>query len=1085
MNNITLDTPFSTAGLADIDNATSTVYKPPVRTQKAQGSGYSLDIADKVTDNEAYKGHGWTAEEIMQQAGNLDPQTQKDFMIVMSACVSEEDLRRMQEEGFRPGSMDVDTYVSIVDRIKVTLAKAGVEIAGYNDDIDVDTVEEITGSRVDANALVKELSEIFQRGDIPATKENISQIVNAVAEASEIGELSEDTLKYMITNGKTPTIENIYKAQFSSAADMKQAQGYYSEGAGNYGKYFSKKAEEINWDNIRSRLEAVVRQAGLDGDEETKAAAMENAKWLVESGIELTGRNLTLLSDLRSLELPPEQEKLLNWCVTAIANGKAPVQALMTGETSIAEQAQELMDTVESISDEAVHATVEAGTELNIKSLSAAQSEIEAQGDDAAKAPEASQASLKEIEARRQLEEIRLMMSEEANRHLLKNGISIDTTELSKLVDALRLAEEQLRAALFHGDSVEENDRMAALYDETLTTTKELGGMPAALVGKMIASGQAYTLIKLHREGEALQDQYQENRPNQGQSKQAMDAYETLMTAPRKDLGDSIGKAFRNIDDILTDMGIETSEENRRAIRILGYNSMVIDEENINAVKEADSQVCGIIRRMTPATTLQMIREQKNPLEMSMEELDAYLNEQDRDFGADAERFSKFLQKLDRSNGITQDEREAYIGIYRMFRQIEKSDGAVIGSIVAAGAEMNFKNILSAIRTRADKNMDIRVDDGFGALEELISKGTAIDEQIMSGFQERQKDFSENADSRQQYYARLSGEINEELAERTDPEKLRDISITAETTPEGFAGEIRAAELSEEDIRRQEQSEESLKAFQDSLREAQRAEDAVIESLMDYGQTVSVDNILAASLLTEERGALYRQIFAGRLDSASGKADEEDEAASEKEALMEAADNVIESLTDAESAGRSYRELVEAANRAVEQMTYRQGVSPIDVKAAQALYKGLALAGNLAWEENYEIPMNIKGEVTSVNLKIYHNAAKAGKVAVTLDTETLGKVAAEFEVRRDSISGMVVYENRQEKYELEQVDRAMREELSRDGDRQIIVSMVQSKDVDLRRFGQDRDGSAGNGEALSTTELYQTAKAFIKALKGL
>ena len=46
--------------------------------------------------------------------------------------------------------------------------------------------------------------------------------------------------------------------------------------------------------------------------------------------------------------------------------------------------------------------------------------------------------------------------------------------------------------------------------------------------------------------------------------------YETLMTAPRTDMGDSIQKAFRNVDDILNDLGVEATEENRRAVRILG-----------------------------------------------------------------------------------------------------------------------------------------------------------------------------------------------------------------------------------------------------------------------------------------------------------------------------------------------------------------------------------------------------------------------------------------------------------------------------------------------------------------------------------
>ena len=73
----------------------------------------------------------------------------------MSSCVSGEDLQKMQEEGFTPGSTDVETYVTIVDRIKVTLAKAGVEVAGYNDNLDLDTIEQIVGSRTDAGAAKK------------------------------------------------------------------------------------------------------------------------------------------------------------------------------------------------------------------------------------------------------------------------------------------------------------------------------------------------------------------------------------------------------------------------------------------------------------------------------------------------------------------------------------------------------------------------------------------------------------------------------------------------------------------------------------------------------------------------------------------------------------------------------------------------------------------------------------------------------------------------------------------------------------------------------------------------------------------
>ena len=168
-------------------------------------------------------------------------------------------------------------------------------------------------------------------------------------------------------------------------------------------------------------------------------------------------------------------------------------------------------------------------------------------------------------------------------------------------------------------------------------------------------------------------------------------------------------------------------------------------------------------------------------------------------------------------------------------------------------------------------------------------------------------------------------------------------------------------------------------------------------------------------------------------------------------------------------------------------MIYNGGAdnTKIDVKAAKALYKGLSLAGNLAREENYEIPMNIRGEITSVNLKIYHNAAQTGKVAVTLDTQTLGKVAAEFDVTGDRISGMIVYENRAQKTELTQLEEAVKQELGKAGGRKASISLVHTKSLELNRFGQDRDaGSAAKDAKVSTSELYQTAKAFLTVIRS-
>lgn len=1109
---ITVDTQYS-ASVPVNTESTTTTYKPSAQnTGKVSRSGYTLDIADKVMENEAYGGHGMTADEIMQQAANSNAQSKKDFMIVMSSCVSGEDLQKMQEEGFNPGSVDVETYVTIVDQIKVKLAQAGVEVTGYNDDLDVETIEEIVGSRTDAGALVNQLSGALQQSDMPVTNENIEELVGAVMEASGIGELSEDAIKYLLVNQKTPTIQNIYKAQYSSTENIRQSQGYYSEGQGSYGRYYAKKAESVNWDNLEGQIESVIKEAGLDTDAAAKAQAAGNARWLITSGIECSAENLSKVTELKNLPLPMKQEEIVSLCVTAMENGKSPDEADMRGEQSIAEKAQEIMQEVQQISDEAVHETAASGKEMNLKNLAQAQRQIgEQQTDSAGKTPieervieksaeqaAADEAAFKELQAKRQLEEIRLIMTEEANRHLLKAGISIDTTELSKLVDALKTAEDSMRAVLFQGESTEENAARALIYEETLTKSKELADMPAAVIGKILSKIPHSTLLRIHEAGKELQKNFenqQDTKQNPNQQEKASSAYETLMTEPRRDLGDRISKAFRNVDDILSDLGFETSEANRRAVRILGYNRMEINEENIRAVKEADAQVTGVISRMTPATTLQMIRDQKNPLEMTMEELDAYLNEKGMEPEADAERFSKFLQRLDRNGGIDADEREAYVGIYRMFRQIEKSDGAVIGNLVATGAQMNFKNMLSAVRSKAGKNMDVRVDDGFGGLEELILKGKAIDTQINTGFQKdarQQSDSDSSMQSQEQYYARLSGEINEELAEKTDFTQLDSSKITAETTIEAFADTIKMTRVSENSAQRAEEKAQELKNFKDDMRSVEQIDDQIIESLIEYGQSISIDNIQAASNLIFERGSLFRQILTASASDAEdagetdGAAHETADGSAAEHDVLQRADHFVEHLTDAGQAGTSYQEILQEANKAVEKMVYAGGSAQIDVKAAKALYKGLSLAGNLAREENYEVPMNIRGEITSVNLKIYHNASQTGKVAITFDTQQLGKVAAEFDVTKDRISGMIVYENKAEQTTLAQVEQAVRQEFDSAGEKQAAISLVHSRSVDLNKFGQDRDQNiAAENTKVSTSELYHTAKAFLTALRDL
>ena len=289
---------------------------------------FALDISGTVMDNTAYEGQGKTAEDVMQDAGQTDVATQKDYMVVMSNVMSDEDFAKLQEEGYQPGSTELETVVTIVDEIKAALVKGGSSIAGYTDDLDVETLTQITGSAAFAEEIVKQ----FAKNDIPVTKENVQDVMKACGTVTQLHSLSDGVIKYMIRNGMEPTAENIYRAQYSALADAdKQGRGYYQDTAG----YYAKKAEACNWQQLQPQMEKVIEQAGLTVSEET----LGDARWLIEKGMPLTEDSLKALYELKNLEIPETMEEIVSAASAAIADGKKATAANLADDRTALEKA--------------------------------------------------------------------------------------------------------------------------------------------------------------------------------------------------------------------------------------------------------------------------------------------------------------------------------------------------------------------------------------------------------------------------------------------------------------------------------------------------------------------------------------------------------------------------------------------------------------------------------------------------------------------------------------------------------------------------------------------------------------------------
>lgn len=615
-------------------------------------------------------------DEIKAKALMKNVSLDNNAFAVMATSMSADDVAKMADEGFSPSEMTDFETVTVLDKIKATLVKSGVNIDGFTDDLSKEEIEQIAGSSAYASAIEAALKEAA----LPATKDNVTEITEALNVSDTLEQPSDDAKKYMINNCPEPTVNNFYIANHSSSADTSTNRAsYYMDETG----YVGKNPTDADIESLSPQIEKIISDAGLSVNEQT----INEAKWLINKDIPLTKENLTNLENLESVSFPLDTETVALSAASALAEGKNAKDGLLSDPESIHIKAAKFVES------------------LNF--------------DDVAK--------------RRILEETRLILTLEASVSLLKKGINLDTKDLEKLVDDLKQAEKESYAPfLMDNDEVDikkyDDDLTLKLdvFKQTVIAIEHVKTAPLSVVGDVAFSEKTPTLNEVAELSNKAKSEFSK----------AERSYETMMTMPRYDMGDSIKKAFRNVDDILEDLEIEATRLNEKAVRILGYSGMEITEANIEKAVKAEVAVENVITHMTPARTLKMIRDGFNPLDTDIYELSNELLSEDEDTGNT--KYTEFLYKLEKSSEITESEKTAFIGLYRLFRKIEKSDGKLVGDVIKADERLTLSNIISASRSDRQVGTDIKIDDSFGALEKLITHGESITNQILQGFKTKE-----------------------------------------------------------------------------------------------------------------------------------------------------------------------------------------------------------------------------------------------------------------------------------------------------------------------------------------------------------
>ena len=977
-------------------------------------SSNSVDMSDTVY-SKPLNSNETVADELMQD-GATDRENKRNQMIVISNTTSAEDYKRISEDGFSYDEMTGNTIVTETDKIKAVLAKAGVDVSIYGDDLSQEQIEEITGNPAVAAEIIKQM----QSYDIPVTDENLKESVTAVENGVQINEIDDNTAAYMVKNNLDPTVENIYKALYSSSGIAKEDT-----------------ISDEEFDSMSSQIKDIMKNAKIDVNDEN----LTDVRMLMEKGISITADNIRYFEALKNFS-GKDTEYIADSAAEAVAEGKRPMDAMLIDGFSLADQAKEAENIIQSAIPEDIVDLVNKNVPVTLKNLK----DVRNSRTDDSKIfiHKTDNAPINIVSAQRKLEEARLAMSAEANLSLLKKGISIDTKPIEELVDILKQHEKDYYSNLMTQNGVEPTVENIDTFKSTMDVFEAMKTFPAYVINTETGNEDVSTV---YTRGASLKTSMEN----------ANESYETLMTAPRSDMGDDIKKAFRNVDNILDDLGYEKVPQNQRAVRILGYNGIEITPENIDKIKAADENVQRAFKNMTPAVTLEMIRKGISPLDMSISQLNEAATEIRSQISTrDDSKFSEFLWKLEKNNEITEDERTTYIGIYRLIAQVEKSDGAVIGSLVNQGADITMKNLLSAVRTSNKKNVDYKVDDDFSGVDAKFN-GVKIDDQINAAYNKN---------------------CIQDVMEDISPEKLMDVlkQNWEDMTPEQFKEALNRAEENKE------LSEQYAQNQLDEFKNAVRTEESVYQMLDRYDVKTNMVNLMAASRILKNPGKMVSDLFEN----------------GEIEMIRQLKEQVLEQFGEAlktpEEMAEAQEQLADVATHAMDSMIIESdNITSINLKELKVLGKQFEISAKMAKSESYVIPMETSdGSVTGINLKIVRGKEEKGFVDIFFNDKMSGKVAASFEVRDNGVSGVIAVSDAQTQKAVSGNISLFTDSLS-ETENSIDIKVVRVVDISAEKYlktsfqKEDKVSSENTKDRnnVQTKRLYQVAEGFIDNIRKI
>lgn len=978
---------------------TSINYKEnkAVKSEGVAGSFAGVVISGSVTaaNDNTYEGLLKEADDVKSQI-MASASSAKISLKALMMKLSGADAVKLDEDGFNLTDATPDDMVNIIEKIKIELAMHSDDYVNYGTAVSKDKIESVTGSA----AMAASIESRMQGADIAVNDESVAEVKGTLEKSKELKPLSENTKNYMVTNRIEPSIAGIYQAQAATSSSI-SADGV------TIGKC-ADAISDADFEALRPGIEKIIASSGLEVNDKTLA----DARAFINAQIPVTKENLEYKAQLDAIDIEKIQadpDEMLNKILDNMKLGGKAENTLVTG--SPVDDIRTALDTINRAEYSDVANVVSKGETFTIASL---KLEIDARSfsidysvarfsswqetagrkvtgtlQEQNVSEEVEQAADKAYDM---LVTARVLMSANASVYLVKNNISILTTPI-----------EELNAMLMEYEKADGMYAEAQIaYTDVLEARKSLDEMvrnPARVFASMF-------------------DKMNET-------------YEAVGTQIRGDLGDSLKKAVQgSADDIIKALGLEGTDEDKEAIKVLAANNMDMTKENVETVKSVNAMINNLIKNMKPETVLNMIKDGVNPMNSSIEEVNEYLTEaNDKASKDNEEKFSKFLYKLDRTNGITKEQRKQFIGIYQMMNIFTRDAGVAAGALIKQGAEVTMNNLMTAYNSRKHYDMDAVIDENTGMAE-------------VSGIAN--------------YYSALfmaNGGL-------VTPNTLKNVDNSSGIGEQSVEMFIEQLEDNYDAATEEQYYEEYLKEQQAAV----QAGADILRQIRNADTEINSGNIQAVKAFLES----------GQFPDIKGV-----------KTTKDYAQDSIEKIRHKEKLSLMYEEMKDETEEELQEVLSKAGDldTQIDVNYEEFLDlrlkdRTIGYIKNLALRHDYRIPyITDSGSTGMLKLTLVQDDDNKGRISVNMLSSVLGKVSVEAKADRESL-GMYIVSDTAVSDEgiqlLDDMEESLKEVF---GFTNVSVNTTKSSDVPYVTYEAAAD-------SVATDKLYEIAAQIVKLLAG-